>query len=385
MRAVISVSELLETAVEPAEDRKKPMVIAMRLWYNRLQQAGGAITGLIEILEGVCMGALDTVGKQYFSDNTRFADAFNYLIYDGKPVIKADELKELDTTQIAIPYGNGASLPLQKYRDLLKLWAAKMDDGMIYVMLGGELQGSVHYGMPVKDMVYDSIGYSKQIEEARHSYKNQGNDKEAGAADEGDLVIGDDTLKIKLTSEEFLSGFRKEDKLIPIVTAVIYMGSKSWDGPKSLHDMMNFKDDRLKQFVPNYWINLISPVDMEEADIDKFKSNLNLVMRVLKHQNEDADKIIEATNHNKIDGDTARFLNVAANLKLEIDEKAGEVDMCMAMEKRDQRMKINGAIEAYRDDGKTDEDIISKIIKKYKVTREYVLAILNPQPQEAQN
>ena len=32
---------------------------------------------------------------------------------------------------------------------------------------------------------------------------------------EGDLYVDDDTLKIKLTSEEFLSGFRKEDKLIP--------------------------------------------------------------------------------------------------------------------------------------------------------------------------
>lgn len=108
------------------------------------------------------MGALDTVGKEYFSDNSRFADVFNYLIYEGKPVIKADELKELDTMQIAIPYGNGANLPIQKYRDLLKLWEAKMDGDMIYVLLGGELQGSIHYGMPVKDMIYDSIGYSKQ-------------------------------------------------------------------------------------------------------------------------------------------------------------------------------------------------------------------------------
>ena len=55
------------------------------------------------------MGALDAVGKQYFSDNFRFADAFNYLIYDGEPVIKADELAELDATHIAVPFGNGAS------------------------------------------------------------------------------------------------------------------------------------------------------------------------------------------------------------------------------------------------------------------------------------
>ena len=363
------------------------MAIATCSWYNLSQRAGRLDLTLDQNkTKGEDkMGALDTVGKRYFSDNIRFADAFNFLIYDGRPVVKADQLVELDTMQIAIPYGNGASLPLQKYRDLLKLWAAKMDDDMIYVMLGGELQGSIHYGMPVKDMVYDAIGYSKQIEEARRSYKNQ--DKAAKAIDdpqedEGDLVIDDGMLKVRLTSEEFLSGFRKEDKLIPIVTAVVYVGPKPWDGPRSLYDMMDIKDDRLKQFVPDYWINLISPVDMEDADIEKFRSQLNLAMRVLKHQNEDADRIIEATGHEKIDGDTARFLNVAANLKLEIDEKAGEVDMCMAMEKRYQKERITGAIGVYRDYGASDEDIIKKIMEKYNVTKEYVLSLLSPGPQK---
>ena len=165
------------------------------------------------------MGVIDTEGKNYLSIHSIFADLFNFLLYDGKQVIQSNKLKELDTTEIAIPYGNGARVPVQKYRDLLRLWSAMMDDNAVYVMLGAELQGKAHYAMPVKKGLYDMIGYARQVEEARNSYKKR---KDV----EGDLYVDDGTLKIKLTSEEFLSGFRKEDRLIPIITATVYLSSE---------------------------------------------------------------------------------------------------------------------------------------------------------------
>ena len=329
------------------------------------------------------MGALDAEGKIYLSNNRIFADAFNYLLYDGKEVIRADDLQELDTTQIASPYGNSARLPVQKYRDILKLWNAMMDDNMIYVILGGEIQGSVHYGMPVKDGLYDMIGYSKQIEEARRSYNNktlQNLENKSDNRDEADLFVENGTLKIKLTSEEFLSGFRKGDKLIPIVTAVVYLGADPWDGPLSLFDMMDVKDKNLYRFLNDYKLNLISPANMSDEDFAKFHTNLGFAMKVIKHQKDDADRIIGETDHRKIDADTAFFLNRAVNLGLEYDTTEGGVDMCLAMEKKEQRDKITAIIEYMRDEGKSDDDIIAKIIEKYKVTREYVISLLNPSP-----
>ena len=74
------------------------------------------------------MGAIDTEGKRYFSNSVIFADAFNYLLFDGDQVIKPEELRELDTTELTVPYGNNARVPVQKYRDLLKMWNAMMDD-----------------------------------------------------------------------------------------------------------------------------------------------------------------------------------------------------------------------------------------------------------------
>ena len=321
------------------------------------------------------MGVIDTEGKRYLFNNDIFADAFNYLVYGGKQVIKADELREIDTTELALPYGNGAKVPVQKYRDILKLWDAKMDDAAIYVILGMELQDKVHYGMPVKDGLYDMLGYSNQIDEIRRSYRNQNGKNDT----DGELVIDGDSLKIKLTSEEFLSGLRKGDKLIPIITAVVYLGDTPWDGPRSLHDMLDFKNDAIKDFVPDYKINLISPADMDDDEFTKFNTDLGFAMNVIKHQSDNADEIIGATNHRKIDRDTAVFLNTAVKLNLEYEEETGGVDMCLAMEKKEKRDEVNGAIKGMRIAGMSDNDIVAQIIKNFNVTKEYVLALLTPQ------
>lgn len=295
-----------------------------------------------------------------------------FFLYDGRPVIQPEKLRELDTTEIAIPYGNGARVPVQKYRDLLRLWSAYMDETAVYVMLGAELQGRTHYAMPVKKGLYDMIGYARQVDEARNSYRKK---NEEG----GDLYVDDGTLKIKLTSGEFLSGFRKEDKLIPIITATVFLSDDEWDGPVDLHGMMDVKDKELLKFIPNYPINLIAPANMSDADFEKFNTKLGLAMKVLKYQKAGAVEVIEATNHEKIDRDTAVFLNRVANLGLEFEEKEEQIDMCKAMEDYTKKQRITGVIQGLQMAGVSDNDIVSKVIESFNVTKEYVLALLAPQ------
>ena len=100
----------------------KDLLPLCRYTFDREEEAGDTLVGVI-----------DTEGKKYLSINRFFADMFNFLLYDGKPVIQPEELRELDTTEIAIPYGNGARVPVQKYRDLLKLWSAYMDDTAVFL------------------------------------------------------------------------------------------------------------------------------------------------------------------------------------------------------------------------------------------------------------
>ena len=273
------------------------------------------------------MGKEDTITKAYMSKNEIFADAFNFLIYDGKPVIRAEELKELDSTEIALPYGNEASEPKQKIRDVLKMWVAKRDEKAIYVIMGIENQSEIHYAMAVKNMLYDSMNYAAQVENAAKSYRKKKNEP-------------------KLSSAEFLSGFRKEDKLLPVITLTLYFGTEQWDGAKSIHEMLSVQDEELLKFVPDYKLNLITPESIKEEDFEKFKTGLGAAMQYIKHQNDDvADLIIKNKKFEKLDRETANLVNMVTGSKLEFEETKGDVNMCRALENLKKKAKQEGKTE----------------------------------------
>ena len=66
------------------------------------------------------MGKKDTLTKEYMADNHIFADAFNYFMFDGGNVIHAEDLRERDSTEMAITYERNQKIsPVQKNRDHL--------------------------------------------------------------------------------------------------------------------------------------------------------------------------------------------------------------------------------------------------------------------------
>lgn len=44
----------------------------------------------------------DTILKNYWNDNEHFADLFNAVLFDGKQVIKATELTDLNTESSSV-------------------------------------------------------------------------------------------------------------------------------------------------------------------------------------------------------------------------------------------------------------------------------------------
>ena len=67
------------------------------------------------------MGTKDSKAKEYLSDNTRFSEICNYVLFDGEKVIKPEDLKECDTTEVLSVFGiDKKQIVKQKWRDLLK-------------------------------------------------------------------------------------------------------------------------------------------------------------------------------------------------------------------------------------------------------------------------
>ena len=121
------------------------------------------------------MGKPDIVTKAYMRKSNIFADAFNYLIYNGRKVINPEKLTEVDSTEIAISFGAKKERkeakeitemtedPVQKYRDILKTAAVMQESETYYLLLGIENQTDIHYAMPVRNMIYDALQYGKQV------------------------------------------------------------------------------------------------------------------------------------------------------------------------------------------------------------------------------
>ena len=261
------------------------------------------------------MSTTDTVTKEFISDNEVFADVVNFLIFDGEKVVTPDSLVEMDSTSVAVPYGtDNTGTPVQKERDVVKNVTCKMYSDMVFAIVGIENQTSINYAMPVRNMLYDALTYTGQVEKAGKSYRKE---------------------KVKLSGAEFLSHFKKEDKLIPVITLVINFSPDKWKAPVSLYEMIDFKSDILKKFVPDYWINVIEPASLTKEQLKKFTTGFREVMECIKYS-EDMYAMQQALSENErfknLDRKTSNVLRYCSKLKIDFDIEEETMDMCKAFE-----------------------------------------------------
>lgn len=278
------------------------------------------------------MGAADTVTKAYMRENAIFADAFNYLIYGGRRVIDPNSLKELDTTEIALPFGDDKTdEAVQKYRDILKSAVIKEDEDAAYVLLGIENQTDIHYAMPVRNLIYDALQYGKQVSDvsAKHR-KETGNGHNRG---------------------EYLSGFYKEDRLTPVITLVVHFGADAWDGPLSLHEMMSVNKPEIMQLVPDYHIQLIDPARMKPEDLMKFETSLREVMGYIKYSKdkEGMKTYMAGNSRTMLERTAAQVIKTITNTPIEIPEGLEEVNVCEAIEEMMRDSKAEGELKGKMD------------------------------------
>ncbi|NSI34467.1 Rpn family recombination-promoting nuclease/putative transposase [[Eubacterium] rectale] len=227
-------------------------------------------------------------------------------------------------------------------RDIFKNASIKYTGKSYVVLIGVENQSDIHYAIPVKNMFYDVMAYGNQVKETAKKHRKE---------------------KDTATSDEFLSGFTKEDKLIPVITITVYLGTKEWDGPRKLSDMFGDVDEELLPSIPDYRINLLAP--REITDFTGFRTSIRQLFEVLKNAY-DKEKMQEVLQNDekfsKVDRETVEAINLFAGTDIDIDGKEEVIDMCKAWE--DQK---NEGRELGREEGRElgeRQKIISQIVKK---------------------
>ena len=236
------------------------------------------------------MGMADAVTKQYMKENTVFADAFNFLLYNEENVIQPQTLRELDTAEVVIPFtvddkGKKQAQAVQKYRDILKMTTVMTDDKAAYVLFGVEAQPDIHYAMPVRNVIYDALQYGRQVTEiSKRNRKNSG-------------------------------------------------------------QTMAVTDKGLLQHIPDYRIKLIDPAGIDSDEMDKFHTSLREVLSYIKYS-KDADKLAEYMKHNQrmehLEVGAAQVIKEVTNTKFQIPKGMEEVNMCEAIEVLMKRRETEG-------------------------------------------
>ncbi len=295
----------------------------------------------------------DVGWKNFLSDDSRCADIINGIGCGGKQIVTEDDLQEADT-QVGT-----------KYRDCVR----KVAFGVNFAIVGIENQEEKDYSLPLRNMTYDAVMYEKQAATIRKEVRKNSKGLEAG---------------------EYLYGFRKDDKVHPVITFVLYAGTEDWDGATSLHEILDFESipEELREMVSDYKVNFVDIRKIKDTSVfqtdvrqvfdiiqcEKDKDALNkLVSNDPSYKNMEQDAFDLAVHYTKM----TEMIKVKEH---HMDEKGG-VNMCQALtellqdskeEGREEGIVLAKRIFGFCRDGKSNEEIA----KECNITAEKVAEIL---------
>lgn len=270
----------------------------------------------------------DIVVKNYWRNNEQFADFFNAVLFEGRQLIKPDELENMDTEESSVLEHREYAESIGASRDNIKIRKKSTRYDVAFVILGMEGQERIHYAMPMRVMGYDYGTYRKQYEDNASRYRNAKN----------------------LTEDEFVSRMKKTDKLIPVITIVVYYGEREWDGAIALHGMLNIPEEK-KPFVNDYKMHLVEARKNSLRLHNINNQDLFNLLEILLDRNgklhEIREKAINYAREHEVEKTVIMTVAGAANCKMDynMNEKEGDADMCTVFEETWREGKVEGKAE----------------------------------------
>ena len=232
----------------------------------------------------------DITEKKLLSYNDVFADVINGTIFEGKEVVKSEELTDANpVTQ----FKDDKNTHREQIRDVAKLWEKK---GVIFSFIGIENQTSLDRDMILRVISYDGATYKNQI----------GN-----------------------------------EHIYPVFTIVIYWGKNEWKAPTTLKERIECPTEII-DVVSDYKFKLIDMARLSDEEIDKFRDDFKFIAGILskkrnyrphdldiKHPEEVLD-LLDAVLHDD------RFKKIKSEI-IRIKTEGREVDMCEFLDELEKR------------------------------------------------
>lgn len=309
------------------------------------------------------MGKYDTCMKEFLQNKDRFADLFNGCCFQGRQIIRAEDLREASENYVI----TDKRLPgktRQKDTEIIRDVKMVLGSGMVLQVLAVENQSYIDYAMPVRCMGYDAAEYRRQLKERKQERRL--------------LMNSENRPKNPAVSmDETLSGILSSDRLHPVYTLCLYSGTEPWDGPRKLSDMMAFdpQNKNLQSLFEEYHLHLFCI--NEQHIFDAFRSDLKPLFQAINCRN-NKKKMIELMKdetYSHLNEDTwdaiAVMTDNAAMLQkkdlYKAENQKEEFNMCQALQELMQDERNEGRIEG-RNEGKIEDQ---KIVIRNMINRGY--------------
>ncbi len=240
------------------------------------------------------MGAKDITEKILADFNDVFADIINGVLFDGKQVVSEHALENVkDRSQYK--FNNKIH---EQERDLAKRWIPYK---ICFALYGLEHETGAEPYMPMRIIGYDGAAYRGQLTKRERDRPN-----------------------------------------FPVITIVLYFGTKHWDQPRTLYECMNIQEN-LKPFVSDYKINVVEVAFLDDK-LDNFHSDFRIIAEYFVNKRRNIEYTPSAQEIQHVDeflkllqaltGDD-RYFDVLNLLQKEAKKEG--VNMCEILDKVENR------------------------------------------------
>ncbi len=240
------------------------------------------------------MGAKDITEKILADFNDVFADIINGVLFDGKQVVSEHALENVkDRSQYKFN-----NIIHEQERDLAKRWIPYK---ICFALYGLEHETGAEPYMPMRIIGYDGAAYRGQLTKRERDRPN-----------------------------------------FPVITIVLYFGTKHWDQPRTLYECMNIQEN-LKPFVSDYKINVVEVAFLDDK-LDNFHSDFRIIAEYFVNKRRNIEYTPSAQEIQHVDeflkllqaltGDD-RYFDVLNLLQKEAKKEG--VNMCEILDKVENR------------------------------------------------
>ena len=257
--------------------------------------------------------ASDSTCKKLFRDDGCFADICNYAFFQGKQIIKPEELVSRENDVSTLMGKELLPMETKRYRDIVRKASINGD----YMIIGVEHQSTLDKNMIIRILNYDAQLYINQVESGK--------------------------------------------EVRPVGSFVFYTGDKEWTYPKSLKESLKVSPE-MEDYINDWKLPVLElqKMDPQILKSKRLKEVVEISQIMLKGDYEKlrTNRMISVENYKM-----AAILT-HTDIKEEDLPEGDEINMCKAMDQLFQRMRDEGKLNTLKEQLKVKLGTLSRPLEK---------------------